>query len=168
MLKTKSGLPAYDAETMAQARAEYQKFYDALAHLRHCSDYDRLLMPSIKNFLRHEIENPINPVALAANLSKLAEENDTEREHKLKEQLECDEISQAKFDYEMERIKLSRMERKAELDKNPNLRKAIKKQKKKAKCLDCGVVQVFMEGQRICAPCKGKNKSANAHLFVRY
>ena len=131
MLKTKSGLPVYDAETMAQARVEYQKFYDALAHLRHCSDYDRLLMPNIKNFLRHEIENPINPVALAANMSKLAEENDTEREHKLKEQLECDEISQAKFDYEMDRIKLSRMERKAEFDKNPNLRKAIKKQKKK-------------------------------------
>ncbi len=131
MLKTKSGIPAFDAETMGQARAEYQKFYDALAHLRHCSDYDRLLMPSIKNFLRHEIENPINPVALAANLSKLAEENDTEREHKLREQLECDEISEAKFQYEMERIKLSRMERKAEFDKSVNLRKAIKKQKKK-------------------------------------
>ena len=26
MLKTKSGFPAYDAETMAQARVEYQKF----------------------------------------------------------------------------------------------------------------------------------------------
>jgi hypothetical protein len=142
MLKTKSGIPAYDAETMGQARAEYQKFYDALAHLRHCSDYDRLLMPNIKNFLRHEIENPINPVALAANLSRLAEENDIDREHKLKEQLECDEISDAKFQYEMERIKLSRMERKAEFDKNPNLRKAIKKQKKK-------VARPFVEPPKI-------------------
>lgn len=132
-IKTRSGLPAYDAETMQQARIEHEKFYDALTHLRHCSDFDRLLMPSLKSFMKHDIQNPIHPVALACNMHALAEKSDEDKIHQLKQDLETKEITQARYDWEMKRIELAKLERKAEFDKSPELRKEIKLRKRSMK-----------------------------------
>lgn len=133
MLKTRSGLPAYDAETMQQARIEQQKFYDAISHLQHCSDFDRLIVPNIKTFMKHDIINPIHPVALACNMAAAAEKSDEDKVHQLKQDLETGEITQARFDWEMRRVELAKLERKAEFDKSPELRKEIKARKKTMK-----------------------------------
>ena len=133
MLKTRSGLPAYHAETMHQARLEQQKFYEAIAHLQHCTDFDRLIVPDIKTFLKHDIQNPIHPIALACNMHAAAEKSDQDKIHQLKQDLETGDITQARYDWEMRRVELARLERKAEFDKSPELRKEIKARKKSMK-----------------------------------
>ena len=129
-LKTRSGLPAFDATTMEQARLEQMKFHEALSHLHNCSDYDRLLIPSAKTFLKFDVQNPIHPVAHAIRAAVLAEKDDDDMCHKLQGRLETGEITQARFDWEMKRIELSRLERKYEFDKNSVLKREIKMRKK--------------------------------------
>ena len=130
-LSTRSGLPAYDATTLNQARAERAKFMDAISHLQGCADFDRLLIPDVKQFLKHDIVQPLHPIAQAVEHAKYAEEEDRKAKMQLKGKHECGEVSDARYAYEMERLEMNRLERLVEFDKSPALKDKLKRQKKK-------------------------------------
>jgi hypothetical protein len=130
-LSTRSGLPAYDATTLAQARAERDKFLSAISHLQFCADFDRLIIPDVKQFLKHDIVQPLHPIAQAVEHAKYAEEEDRKAKMELKGKHECGEVTDARYAYELERLEMKRLERLVEFDKSPALKDKLKRQKKK-------------------------------------
>ena len=130
-LSTRSGLPAYDATTLAQARAEREKFLSAISHLQFCADFDRLIIPDVKQFLKHDIVQPLHPIAQAVEHAKYAEEEDRKAKMELKGKHECGEVTDARYAYELERLEMKRLERLVEFDKSPALKDKLKRQKKK-------------------------------------
>ena len=83
--ETHSGIPAFSNEARLFYQRKINHFYDSISHLKRDNDFAKLLIPSLQDYLKHDIKNSCNPLHLELLTCKSKEDE----QEKMNYETEC-------------------------------------------------------------------------------
>ena len=107
--ETHTGLPYLSNESKKYYENKHKSMLNNLIHIAGDNDFKKLWIPTVQEYLKYDVKNPIHPLHLEnihANNQEIANE---EKLYRLECSYERDEISESEYNHEKNELELNKL-----------------------------------------------------------